>query len=99
MKKLFSLLLAAALCLSCLCVPAMAADELSLKGTYAGGIVTVTGSGFTSNEDYPLISVKLPDVYPVAMDAKTANEDGRLELTVTTGTDNGGLDENPGKYS
>ena len=84
-KRITSLLLALAVCLSLCGIPAMAADNPTVSGTYASGVVTVTGSGFVPTLRYSMIAVKDSDNNLVAIGGTTADGSGNLNVAITTG--------------
>lgn len=85
-KRISSLLLVFCLCMSLLTVTAGAAGVPTVSGSYANGVVTVTGSGFPVNTQYSMISVKDGSNNLIALGSGTATNAGALNLAITTGS-------------
>ncbi|MBP1737487.1 MAG: hypothetical protein H6Q60_1368 [Oscillospiraceae bacterium] len=82
-KRMMSLLLVFLLCLSCL--TSALASSISVSGTYKSGVVTISGTGFTSGTSYTVRVVNKTDTSLVAMQQVQATSGGKISTTITTG--------------
>ncbi len=84
-KRILSIALIILLCFA-LFPPSMASGAISVTATYAGGVVTVAGTGFTGGIDYTVRIVDTANSSVKAMGQATADGSGNISASVTTGT-------------
>ena len=84
MRRMKLAVLALALLLSAFSAP-IASAAAAVKAVYSGGVVEVSGSGFASSEAYTVRVVNQAENYVQAMAQATADANGALKVSVTTG--------------
>ena len=84
-QRISSLLLVFCLCMSFLTITAGAAESSAVSGTYANGIVTVSGTGFQANTKYSMIAVKDASDNLIALGSTATNAEGAFSASITTG--------------
>lgn len=82
-KRVLSLMLVTLMCLTLF--PLSAAATASVAATYADGVVTVVGTGFTSGTSYTIRVVDTANSNIKAMGQARADGSGNISASITTG--------------
>ncbi|ACL77311.1 S-layer homology domain-containing protein [Ruminiclostridium cellulolyticum] len=83
-KRILSIMLVVLMCLLLFPLSA-AAEAVNVNATYANGVVTIAGTGFTSGTSYSVRVVDIVNSSIKAMGQTTADGSGDISASITTG--------------
>ena len=84
-RRILSIILTVLMCLALFSLPAAAEINASVAAVYAGGVVSVSGTGFTGGAVYTVRVVDVANSSIKAMGQATADGSGNITASITTG--------------